>query len=66
MLVTRVMQCRVRDKVEVRWQEKVKKEVKCFRCWGVGHHKWECPNIKVKREREIEEKAVHVARPQKA
>jgi len=26
-------------------------EVKYFRCWGVGHYKWECPNIEVERKR---------------
>jgi len=31
MLVTRVMQCGVRNEVEVRWQERIE-EVKCFRC----------------------------------
>jgi len=39
MLVARVMQCRVKDKVEVRQQEKVEGEVKYFRYWGVGYQK---------------------------
>jgi len=26
-------------------------KVKCFRCWGIGHYKWECPNIEVERRR---------------
>jgi len=47
MLVARVMQCRVKDKVEVRQQEKVEGEVKYFRYWGVGYQKWEYPNIGV-------------------
>jgi len=41
-------------------------EVKYFRCWGVGHYKWECPNIEVERKRRREEEAACVARPQKA
>jgi len=44
---------------------KVEEEVKCFRCWEVGHQKWECPNIGVERERKGKEKAVCMARPQK-
>jgi len=39
-------------------------EVKCFRCWGIGHYKWECPNIEVERRRQ-EKIAVYVAMPQK-
>ena len=64
MLVTRVMQCRVRDKIEVKWQERVK-EVKCFRYWRVGHCKQECPNIKVKKQKRKSEQAVHMVGPQK-
>ena len=63
VLASRVMQCGVRREVEVRCQE-VEEEVRCFRCWGVGHFKWECPNIEVERQRRKEE-AAHVARPQK-
>ena len=50
MLATRVMQYRVRDEIKVRWQKRIKK-AKYFRCWEVGHCKWECPNIEVKREK---------------
>ena len=50
MLATRVMQYGVRGEVKVRWQKRIK-EAKCFRCWGVGHCKQECPNIEVKREK---------------
>jgi len=59
------MQCRVRGKVKVRKQETVEKRVQCFRCWGMGHYKWECPNIKEEKERRSEE-AVHVVSLQKA
>ena len=40
VLGSRVMQCGVR---EVRRQEVVKSEVKCFGCGKEGHRKWECP-----------------------
>jgi len=59
------MQCRVRGKVKVRKQETVEERVQCFRCWGMGHYKWECPNIKEEKERRSEE-AVHVVSLQKA
>ena len=49
MLKSRVMQCGVR---EVRRQEVVRNEVKCFKCGEKGHKKWECPR---KRESEREE-----------
>ena len=65
MLVTRVMQCRVRGKVEVRQQEKVGEEVKCFRYWKVGYQKWEYPNIGVERERREKKEVVCIVRPQK-
>lgn len=51
---------------EVRRQEMGKKEVQCFICWGMGHYKQECPNIKVKKERKRDEEVVHVVNPQKA
>jgi len=38
MLVTRVIQCRMKDEVKMKQQKRVK-EVKCFRYWGVGHCK---------------------------
>ena len=65
MLAVRMMQCKLRGEVEVRWQEKVEKEVKCFRCWRVGYQKQECPNIGAERERRGKEKAAYVARLQK-
>jgi len=43
----------------------VVKEVKCFRCWRVGHHKWEYPSIEVERRRH-EEIMAYVAILQKA
>ena len=60
VIASRVMQCRVREEVKVRRQETVE-EVRCFRCWGVGHYKWECPNIEVERK-----KRACMARLQKA
>ena len=35
----------------MRNQKTVEKGVQYFRYWGVGHYKWECPNIKVEKER---------------
>jgi len=32
----------------------------------VGHYKWKCPNIKVKKERRRSGEVVHVVSPQKA
>jgi len=55
----------VREEVRIRRNEMVE-EIKCFRCWGVGHFKWECPNIEVEKKRKRDEEAVHMASPQKA
>ena len=41
-------------------------EVKYFRCWGVGHFKWECLNIKVEKKRKRDKETVQAASPQKA
>ena len=50
VIASRVMQYRVREKVKVRRQEIIEKEkVTYFRCWRIGHYKWECPNIKMER-----------------
>ena len=46
VIASRVMQCGVREEIKVRRQETME-EVRCFRCWGIGHLKWKCPNIKV-------------------
>jgi len=64
VIASRVMQCGVKEGAEIKRQEMIE-EVKCFRCWRIGHYKWECPNIEVEKKREGEEKAVHVVRPQK-
>ena len=61
VIASRVIQCRVREEAKVRRQETVKEGVQCFRCWEIEHYKWECPNIKVEKERRSEEVA-HVAR----
>ena len=50
IIASRVMQCGVGGEVKVRRQEVVK-EVQCFRCKGIGHYKWECPNIEVEKEK---------------
>ena len=39
MLATRMMQCKIRDKVEVKQQERVEEEIKCFRYQKVEHCK---------------------------
>jgi len=44
-----IMQCGVR---EVRRQEIVKEEVKCFGCKKKGHKKWECLNIRKRKQEE--------------
>ena len=53
VLSSRVMRCEVREEVRIKRNEMVE-EVKCFRCWGVGHFKWECPNIEVEKKRKEE------------
>ena len=64
VIASRVIQCGVRE--EVRRQETEEKEVQYFRCWGIEHYKWECPNIKVEKKRKRSEEAAHVVSPQKA
>jgi len=49
-LMSRVMQCRVR---EVRRQEMMREEVKCFGCGEEGHKKWKCPNRRKRRQEEV-------------
>ena len=65
MIVSRVMQYRVKE-VKVRKQETVEEGVRCFRCWGVGHYKWECPNIKVEKGRKRSGEVVYMVSPRKA
>jgi len=52
------MRCRVREEVRIRRNEMIE-EVKYFRCWGVGHFKWECPNIEVEKKRKRNEEACY-------
>ena len=61
-----MIQCRVKEEVKVRKQETVEEGIQCFRCWGVGHYKWEYSNIKVEKERRRSEEVVHVVNLQKA
>ena len=49
IIASRVIQCRVGRRIKVRRQETVEK-VKCFRCWEVGHYKWEYLNIEKRRK----------------
>ena len=50
----------MREEVKIRKQETAEEGVQCFRCQGMEHYKWECPNIKEKKERKSEE-AVYAA-----
>ena len=50
VLRSRIMQCGVQ---EVRRQEKVEEMVKCFGCREKGHKKWECPNMKKRKQEEV-------------
>ena len=65
MIVSRVIQCRVKEKVKVRKQETVEEGVQYFRYWKVGHYKWKCPNIKVEKERRRSGEVVYVVSLQK-
>jgi len=66
MIASRVVQCRVKKEVKVRRQKTVEKGTQCFRCWGVEHYKWECPNIKVKKKRRKSEEVAYAVSLQKA
>jgi len=39
IIVSRVIQCGVKEEVKMRKQKTVKKEVQYFRYWRVGHYK---------------------------
>ena len=62
VIVSRVMQCGVKEEAKVRRQKTVEEGVQYFRCQGIGYYKWKCPNIKVEKERRSEEAAC-MARP---
>jgi len=64
VIANRVIQCRVEKEIKVKRQEIIE-EVKCFRCWSIGHLKWECPNIEVKKKKKRKEETAYIARPQK-
>ena len=53
VIASRVMQCGVKKKVEIRKQETVEEGVQCFRCWRIGHYKWKCPVTKEERKGEV-------------
>jgi len=61
VIASRVMQCGVKERVEIRKQETVEKGVQCFRCWRIGHYKWECPVTKEEKERRSKEAACAVS-----
>ena len=60
-----MIQCGVRGEVEIRQQEREEEGVKYFKYQGVEHHKWDCPNMEVKRRREKKKEKMYIARPQK-
>jgi len=64
VLSSRVMKCKVKEEVRIRRNETVE-EVKCFRCWGVGHFKWKCSNVKAKKKKKRDEEAAYIASLQK-
>ena len=55
IIASRVMQCRVKEKVEIRKQETVEEGVQCFRCQRIGHYKWEYPVTKEEKKRRSKE-----------
>ena len=65
MIASRVIQYRVKEEITVRRQEMVEEGVQYFRCWRVGHYKWEYPNIEVARKKRREKEVAYVARLQK-
>ena len=65
VIASRVMQYGMKEKVKVRKQKTVEKRVQYFRCWGVGHYKWEYPNIKVEKKRRKSREVVYVVSSQK-
>jgi len=64
VIVSRIIQCGVKEKVKVRKQETVEEGVQCFRCRRMEHYKWECPDTKEEKKRRSEE-AVHAVSLQK-
>jgi len=61
VIASRVMQCGVKEKVEIRKQETVEEGVQCFRCWRIEYYKWECPVTKEEKERRSKEAAYVVS-----
>jgi len=61
VIASRVMQCGVKEKVEIRKQETVKEGVQCFRCWRIEHYKWEYPVTKEEKKRRSKEAACAVS-----
>jgi len=61
VIASRVMQCGVKEKVEIRKQETVEEGVQYFRCWRIGYYKWECPVTKEKKKRRSKEAAYAVS-----
>jgi len=61
VIASRVMQCGMKEKVEIRKQETVEEGVQCFRYWRIGHYKWECPVTKEKKKRRSKEAACAVS-----
>jgi len=64
VLLSRVMKCEMKEKVGIK-KSKTIEEVKYFRCWGIGHFKWEYPNIKVEKKKRRSKKIAYVVSSQK-
>jgi len=54
----------MKEKVGIK-KSKTIEEVKYFRCWGIGHFKWEYPNIKVEKKKRRSKKIAYVVSSQK-
>jgi len=61
VIASRVMQCGVKEKVEIRKQEIVEEGVQYFRCWRIGYYKWKCPVTKEEKKRRSKEAACAVS-----
>jgi len=59
--MSRVMQCEVKEKVEIRKQETVEEGMQCFRCQRIEHYKQECPVTKEEKKRRSKEAACAVS-----
>ena len=59
VIVSKVIQCGVKEEVKVRKQEIVEEGIQCFRYWEVEYYKQEYLSIKVEKERRRSEKVAY-------